>query len=379
MNKFFTNIKNILPGFALATVIAAVAYFIGYLLEEVVGIHLIGGSVIALFIGMVINYFWSPKILKQGLDFSSKKLLKLAIILLGLSLSIGMILEVGQKSLLVMVFTLLTCFGGGFIVGKLLKIDWKVSNLISAGTGICGGSAIAALSPVIEAKDNDVAIAMSATFIFDMVMIIVFPLLGVALNMTDEAFGLWAGTAVNDTSSVVAAAAAFSEAAKEFAVTVKLTRTLSIIPVVVAFSFINIRLQRKEAKAVTNENVEVNSDTTEQTSVVQVQPQKPKINFMKLIPWFILGFIGMAILNSITIGTGADAVSIVPTWLSSGAKQVSSFLMIIALAAIGLKTNIKEVKASGARPMIHGFIISLLVVVVALVVIMLLGNWQNII
>ncbi len=332
------NIKEVIPGLALSTLIAIIAFTIEYFLP----IHIIGASVIALFIGMTINYFSSPAILKKGLDFSSKKLLKLAIILLGLSLSIGMILEVGKTSLIVMLFTLLTCFGGGFIIGKLLKIDWKISNLISAGTGICGGSAIAAISPVIEAEDNDVAIAMSATFIFDMIMIIIFPIMGIAIGMTDEAFGLWAGTAVNDTSSVVAAAGAFSDAAKDYAVMVKLTRTLSIIPVVVIFSLINIKIKRKN----------------------DVNAEKVRINFMKLIPWFILGFLGMAILNS----TG-----IIPESVSIISKEISSFLMIIALAAIGLKTSVKEVRASGKRPMIHGFIISTLVVVVALLVEIALG------
>ena len=139
---------------------------------------------------------------------------------------------------MVMFFTLLTCFGGGYFIGKALKLNWKLSNLISAGTGICGGSAIAAIAPAIDAEDQDIAFAMSATFLFDMVMIVLFPFLGKLLGMTDAAYGLWAGTAVNDTSSVVAASYAFSEAAGDFAVMVKLTRTLSIIPTVIIFSLI---------------------------------------------------------------------------------------------------------------------------------------------
>ncbi len=301
----------------------------------------IGASVIALFIGMIINLFCHPSFLTPGLKFTSKKLLKFAIILLGLSLSIGTVLTVGKISLTVMVFTLLTCFGVGYFVGKALKLNWKMSNLISAGTGICGGSAIAALAPVIDADDTDIAYAMSATFLFDIVMILAFPFMGHALGLSDMAYGLWAGTAVNDTSSVVAAGFAYSEAAGDFATMVKLTRTLSIIPVTLIFAFINTKIKQKQ--------LAVNGGTAE----------TKKVNFLSFLPWFILGFIALAIINS---------VGIIPAAVSSAAKYISKFLMVAALAAIGLNTNLKDMVKSGARPMLHGFIISALVVVVAITV-----------
>lgn len=333
----------ILPGFGVAILIAFIAQFI----ENLLPIHLIGGSVIALFIGMILNNFWKPECLNVGLKFTSKKVLKFAIILLGASLSIQTILTVGRMSLTVMCFTLLTCFGGGYFIGKALGLNWKLSNLISAGTGICGGSAIAAVAPVIEAKDSDIAYAMSATFLFDMVMIILFPFLGTWLGLSDMAYGLWAGTAVNDTSSVVAAGYAFSEAAGDFATMVKLTRTLSIIPVVLIFAYINIRVKQKEAFAA---NASANGDQEKTLN---------NVNFFSLIPWFILGFIGLAIINSF---------GVIPVAVSSSAKELSKFLMVSSLAAIGLNTSFKEMKQSGFTPMIHGFIISLLVVVVAITV-----------
>lgn len=331
------GLGEILPGFILALVIAAAAKF----LESLLPIHLIGASVIALFIGMLIHQIKKPgKTVKTGLTFTSKKILKFSIILLGASLSIGTILQVGKMSLVVMVFTLLTCFGGGFLVGKALKLNWKLSNLISAGTGICGGSAIAAIAPVIEADDKDIAYAMSATFLFDMVMIVAFPFMGRALGLSDMAYGLWAGTAVNDTSSVVAASYAFSEAAGDFATMVKLTRTLSIIPTVIIFSLINVRMKRKTLAA------------AGQTAVV-----KKSVNIWKLLPWFIVAFLLMAVLNS---------VGLIPETLSLLMKDVSKFLMVAALAAIGLNTDFLEMKKSGINPMIHGFIISALVVIVAI-------------
>lgn len=337
--NILTSAKKILPGFLIAIIIAIIAT----LIETALPIHLIGASVIALFIGMIINSFWKPEVLSAGLKFTSKKILKFAIILLGASLSINTILTVGRMSLTVMIFTLLTCFGGGYFIGKALGLNWKLSNLISAGTGICGGSAIAAISPVIDAKDSDIAYAMSATFLFDMAMIVLFPIMGMALGLSDMAYGLWAGTAVNDTSSVVAAGYAFSEAAGDFATMVKLTRTLSIIPTVLIFSIINIRIKRKTALA-NGENIAGNSK---------------KVNIMSLFPWFIVGFIALAVVNSF---------GVIPSEVSASAKELSKFLMVAALAAIGLNTSFKEMKKAGASPMLHGFIISALVVVVAIAV-----------
>lgn len=327
---------ELIPGFALAVIIAVLAKII----ENILPIHLIGASVIALFIGMAINHFWRPnKVFATGLKFTSKKILKFAIILLGASLNIKIVLEVGKMSLCVMVFTLFTCFGIGHFVGKALKINWKLSNLISAGTGICGGSAIAAIAPVIDADDTDIAYAMSATFLFDMAMIVLFPIMGRALGLSDMAYGLWAGTAVNDTSSVVAAGYAFSEAAGDFATMVKLTRTLSIIPTVIVFALISARLEQKKAKE--GETVKANFSIT------------------KIFPWFILGFLAMAALNS---------MGVIPAALSANMKEISKFLMVSALAAIGLNTSFKDMKKSGIAPMVHGFIISALVVIVAILV-----------
>lgn len=334
------KLQKILPGMILSLLTAYIARFI----ENLFTIHVIGVSVIALFLGMILNNFINTDgILKEGIRFTSKRLLKFAIILFGASLNINIVLNVGKMSLYVMVFTLLTCFGGGYFIGKALGLNWKMSNLISAGTGICGGSAIAAIAPVIEAEDTDIAYAMSATFLFDMLMIIAFPIMGRALDLSDMVYGLWTGTAVNDTSSVVAAGFAYSEAAGDFATMVKLTRTLSIIPVVLVFRLIHHRL---EVKKVGHEYVE------------------KKFSISSIIPYFILGFLLMAILNSL---------GIISENLSEKLKIISKFLMVGALAAIGLNTKYRDMKKAGINPMIHGFIISLLVVIVSIVVIYFMG------
>ena len=332
--KFLKHI----PGIILSAVIAFLACWI----ENILPIHLIGSAVIAMFIGMFLNhYLHNTTLFSDGLKFTSKKILKFAIILLGLSLNITTILHVGKMSLTVMIFTLLTCFGGGYFIGKALGLNWKLSNLISAGTGICGGSAIAAIAPTIDADDNDVAYAMSATFLFDMAMIVLFPIMSRALGMTDEAFGIWAGTAVNDTSSVVATGYAFSEGAGDFATMVKLTRTLAIIPTVITFAFIQLNLKRKEAQA-----------TCQNDSSI-----KANFSIKKIFPWFIIGFVIMSCIASIFP---------IPATVISGTKALSKFLMVCALAAIGLNTSFSNMKKAGIRPMIHGFIISALVVIVAL-------------
>ena len=338
MKKFMTFI----PGMALAIGIAAVARTLENF-ENAAGIHIIGASVIALFIGMAVNAFRKPtETTAPGIKFTSKKILKFAIILLGASLNIRTVLTVGRFSLIVMIFTLATCFGLGALIGKALGLNWKTSSLINAGTGICGGSAIAAIAPVIEADDTDIAYGLSATFLFDTIMIVVFPILGQMMNLSDAAFGLWAGTAVNDTSSVVATGYAFSEAAGDFATMVKLTRTLSIIPAVLAFAAVNLHIKRKQ----------------------NGEGEAVKVSIKSIFPWFILGFLAMS---------GVATLEILPVAVVSAMKDVSKFLMVAALAAIGLNTDFKHLCKSGAKPMLHGFIISLLVVIVAIAVEYVIG------
>ena len=326
-------------GVAICFSVAAVSV----LLEELIPGGLLGASIIALFMGTIINSFFHPKWIKPALKFTSKKILKLAIILLGASLSISTIMSVGKMTFFVMIFTFAMCFGAGFFIRKLFGLNWKLSNLISAGTGICGGSAVAAIAPVIDADDKDIAFAMSSTFLFDMVMIALYPLMGMALNMSDIAYGIWAGTSVNDTASVVASGYAFSEIAGDFATMVKLTRTIAIIPTVLVFAYIGTRQKQKELKATSNGQ---------------------KVNVLKIVPWFIGGFLLLAILNSL---------GWIPVEASNVMKGTSKFLMVTALAAIGLGTSITDFKKAGLSPMFYGVTIDTLVTLTALVVIWGMG------
>ena len=329
--------------FLLGVVICFAVAGLSVLLERLIPGELLGASIIALFMGTLINSFFHPAWIKPALKFTSKKILKAAIILLGASLSVSTILSVGKMTFFVMLFTFAMCFGAGFFIRKLFGLNWKLSNLISAGTGICGGSAVAAIAPVIDADDKDIAFAMSSTFLFDMVMIALYPLMGKALGMSDIAYGIWAGTSVNDTASVVASGYAFSEAAGDFATMVKLTRTIAIIPTVLVFAWIGVRMKKKE---------------------MQATGDGKKVNMMKIIPWFIGGFLLLAILNS---------VGFIPAAVSGIMKTTSKFLMVTALAAIGLGTSITDFKKAGLKPMFYGITIDTLVTLTALVVIWCMG------
>ena len=329
--------------FLLGIVICFAVAGLSVLLETLIPGGLLGASIIALFMGTIINSFFHPTWMKPALKFTSKKILKAAIVLLGASLSVSTIMSVGKMTFFVMIFTFAMCFGGGYFIRKLFGLNWKLSNLISAGTGICGGSAVAAIAPVIDADDKDIAFAMSSTFLFDMVMIALYPLMGKALGMSDIAYGIWAGTSVNDTASVVASGYAFSEAAGDFATMVKLTRTIAIIPTVLVFAWIGTRVKQKEMNAANDGK---------------------KVNLLKIIPWFIGGFLLLAILNS---------VGVIPAALSGIMKTTSKFLMVTALAAIGLSTSITDFKKAGLAPMFYGVTIDTLVTLTALAVIWGMG------
>lgn len=328
-NLRLTLLKNC-PGVLLAFFLAVTSVLLGRVMP------LVGSSITALLIGMTLRaWFGMREVCNPGLNLVSKKILRIGIILLGTGLNFSQILGVGKYSLFVMTFTLIAAFGSGYVFGNTFGINWKLSSLISAGTGICGGSAIAAISPIIQSDDSDFAYAISATFIFDVVMIIIFPVLGYMMGLSDMAFGLWTGTAINDTSSVVAAGYAFSEKAGDFATIVKLTRTTAIVPVALIFSFISANKTRRD------------------------RGKDGSIAFTKLFPWFILWFVLASILNT---------MGVVPASLQDLFKTVSKFSMIMALGAIGLKTDLKKMLKSGVEPMILGFIVSTVVVVVSLAV-----------
>lgn len=335
------RIKTILPGFLLSACVALIAIFLSSLIPG----NIIGSTVMALLVGMALNPILGRyDQFKKGINFTGKTILHIGIILMGVNMDFAAVLNVGKYSLFLMFFTMTTAFVAGNLIGKKFGMNWKLTNLLSVSTAICGGSAVAAVGPVIKAKDKDIAYAISATFIFDVITVVAFPLIGRAIGMSDMGYGLWTGTAVNDTSSVVAAGYGFSELAGHTAVIVKLTRTLFIIPFVLIFSFINERVEAKSEDA----------------------KGRTPVNIKKIFPYFILLFLLFVFLRS----SGIIPINMVPK-----ISKTSSFLLVMALSAIGLKTSFGDIKNTGFKPMILGFITDTLVVFVSIGVLIATGRF----
>jgi len=225
-----------------------------------------------------------------------------------------------------MLGTLAACLLAAFAYGRWLGIAGDLQTLVGVGTGICGASAIAAVSPVIEASSTDIAYAVSTIFLFNITAVLVFPVVGHALGMSQHAFGLFAGTAVNDTSSVVATATTYGSSAASYAVVVKLVRTLMIIPICVFLGALTARRAAAATGAATGSAM-------------------PARRALKLVPWFLIGFIVAAALNS----AGA-----IPAGWHCGLSQASLFLVAVALSAIGLSTDAAGLRRAGARPLLLG-------------------------
>lgn len=309
------TITNKLPGIALAAVIAVPAWLLGKMFP------IIGSPVLGILFGMILAFWKRPVLFNEGVQYTSKKLLQYSIILLGFDMNLFNVFKVGKQTLVLMAFTLTAAFATAYVAGKLLKIDGNTKTLIGVGSAICGGSAIAAAAPVIHASDEEVAHSISTIFLFNVIAAFLFPFLGHAFGMSDQSFGLWAGTAVNDTSSVVAAGYSFSNAAGNLAVIVKLTRTLMIVPVTLVLALYN----SKKAAA----------------------DQKGSYNIVKIFPWFVLGFVAASIINTFLP---------MPAGMGSFLSQAGKFVIVMAMASIGLNTNIIKLVKNGVRPILLGFI-----------------------
>ena len=321
-----------LPGLAMAGAIAAAAWWAGGRLP------IIGAAVFALVLGVAAGQFFRPARAAAGLAFAGKKVLQYAIVLLGFEMEISRVLIVGSKSLAVLLCTVLAAFGTMAALRRLLRVPEDQAILIGVGTCICGGSAIAATAPVIGAKERDIAQAISTIFLFNIVAVFLFPAAGRLLGMSDEGFGLWAGTAINDTSSVVAAASAWSDAAGNqtalaLATIVKLTRTLLIIPVTLVLAAARTARARKEGGG--------------DASAAAGAPASAggKVDFARIFPWFVLAFLAAALARSFIP---------LPPELPRALVACGKFLIVVAMAAIGARTNLKELISGGWRPILLG-------------------------
>lgn len=340
--------KKYMPGVTLSFVLALAAAWLGNKFP------IIGGPVFGIVIGIILNNtVGKPKWSAGGVKFTSKKILQWAIIVLGGSLSLTQVWRTGLQSLSVMLVTLSCAFIAAYGFGRLMGIPFKLTSLIGVGTAICGGSAIAAVSPIIEADDKDVAYSISTIFFFNIIAVLIFPPLGHLLGFSDTAFGLWAGTAVNDTSSVVAAGYAFSSLAGSYATIVKLTRTTMIIPISLIFA---VFMALKKKRNNTAEGMpEDGTDTGKRVNY----------SFRSIFPWFILGFIITSLLNTVGVFDANTA-----KFLSSAGK----FLIILALTAVGLSADFKAMLKTGLKPLFLGLIVWATVSVASIGVQLLTGQ-----
>lgn len=336
------KIQEIYKGFLFCLVISIPAFFLGKQFEVV------GGPVFAILIGMALALvIKSNDSLQPGIKFTSKKILQYAVILLGFGMNLADILEKGKQSLPIIIATISTSLIISFVLYKIMKIPAKISTLVGVGSSICGGSAIAATAPVIDADDEEIAQSISVIFLFNVIAALIFPRLGTILGLSNEGFGLFAGTAVNDTSSVTAAAAAWDgihgSNTLSAATIVKLTRTLAIIPITLVLSVLQMRKAKQQG--------------TESGGTFDLK---------KIFPFFILFFVLASVITT---------VFALPVTVTAPIKELSKFFIIMAMAAIGFNTNIVKLVRTGGKPIFMGLCCWIGISGVSLLLQHLLGIW----
>ena len=333
-------------GILLCLAIAIPSWFLGKIFPVV------GGAVIAIIAGMIITMFWNDKKnAEAGIKWTSKIILQTAVVLLGFGMNLGVIFQTGKQSLPIIICTITTSLVIAWILKKALKVPANTSILVGVGSSICGGSAIAATAPVIDADDDEIAQSIAVIFFFNVLAAIFFPILGKAIGFDTvhgDAFGIFAGTAINDTSSVTAAASTWdsmwnlgSETLNK-AVTVKLTRTLAIIPITLVLAFLRTRRE---------------------------QTDHNKVDFKKIFPMFILYFIIASIITTIAVNFGVPAAVFNPL------KTLSKFFIVLAMSSIGLNTNIVKLVKTGAKPLLLGFSCWIGITCMSLLMQHVLGLW----
>ena len=304
---------SILPGLLVAIAFAAIATLLAPFAP------ILGAPVIAILLGVVVRSAIAlPDALHDGIAYCARNVLQLAIVISGFGISLVTIARTGLGTLPVTLVTIAVALVLAPIVGKLLGIDDKLRELVGIGTAICGASAIAAVSTVVESSEAENALAISTIFFYNIVAVLTFPLLGHAMALTQSQFGVWAGTAINDTSSVVAAGFAYGRDAGTHATIVKLTRATLILPIVGILAVLRARKARGEGKPVP---------------------------WMQIVPWFVLWFLVAALF---------DTTGVIPLGWHNGIADVATFLISTALAAIGLQTALGTLVRAGARPLALG-------------------------
>jgi uncharacterized integral membrane protein (TIGR00698 family) len=326
----------ILPGLLLTSAVAVSAYG----LRRLPAMATFSPMILAILIGIAFhNLIGTPAIARPGITFSLRRLLRLAIILLGLQLTITQVIEVGGRGIGIIATTLLATFAFTVWMGRLLGVDRKLAQLIAAGTSICGASAVIATNTVTNAPDEDVAYAVACVTVFGSVAMFTYPLLPGLLHLDPHAFGLWTGASIHEIAQVVAAAFQDGQRAGEFGTIAKLSRVMLLAPVVIVLGLI--------ARGAENNAPAAGASST-----------RPPM------PWFVLGFVALVGVNSL-IPIPAD----VKVWIAAA----TTLLLSVALAAMGLETDIRKLAAKGLRPALLGALAFLFIAGFSLTLIKLIG------
>lgn len=326
--------KQRFPGLLLVT---AIAGLISLVFPN--GIGLISPVVISLLAGLMIgNTLKVNPMYKAGISYAVKVLLKVAMILLGLRFSFRQLLQLGFCGLSLIVVCIVAAGLATYCMAKTLRVSPRLAALIGVGTVICGNSAIMATAPVIHADDEEVAVAVSTITVFGMLATFLYPVIGNLLQLSDTVFGFWAGTSINDTSQVVAAAFAYSPKAGEIATLVKITRNLLMGPIIVLIGLFFARKQGETAN----------------------------VSMAKVFPWFVLGFVALSAVNSL---------GIVPSGIRQFAQAISIFIIQMVLVGVGLNTDLRRIRNMGMKGFIVGLVAALVVSLFSICSIHLTQNW----
>lgn len=328
------NLAALLPGLLLSAAIAGA----GFGLRQLPGLALFSPMILAIVSGMAFhNLIGTPGRAKAGVAFSLRRILRLAIVLLGLQLTAAQVMEVGARGLAVIVLTLISTFLVTTWLGRLLGVERKLTELIAAGTSICGASAVIATNTVTRARDEDVAYAVACVTVFGSIAMFTYPWLMSLLQLDAHAYGLWSGASIHEIAQVVAAAFQGGKQAGDFGTIAKLARVTLLAPVVIVLGLLAARRARHDGHG-------------------HSAAQAP-------IPWFILGFIALV---------GVNSVITMPADVRAGIVTVTTFLLSMALAAMGLETDFVKLKAKGVRPLLLGLFSFLFIAGFSLILIKLM-------
>lgn len=329
-------------GLLLCLIVSVPAYCLGVL------VPVVGGPVFAILIGMILALAVRRRdSLQPGVNFTSKKILQWAVIVLGFGMDLAEVLLTGGRSLPIILSTIATALILAWVMHRALRMQRKISVLVGVGSSICGGSAIAATAPVIDADDSEIAQSISVIFLYNVIAALIFPSIGQMLGLSNEGFALFAGTAVNDTSSVTAAATAWDGMHGSDTLTqatiVKMTRTLAIIPITLVLAFVRTSREKKQGAS-----------------------SGVKVSLKSIFPWFVLWFVVASVITT---------VFHLPAEVTDPLKTLSKFLIVMAMAAIGFNTNIVKLFRTGGKPILMGLVCWIGIAVVSLLMQRLLGLW----